>query len=160
MTERIALVTGAGSGIGAVTAAALLKDGWNTVLTGRRREALDDAIAKAGKNKGRALAVPCDVGKPDDVERLFATIDREFGRLDLLFNNAGMGAKGMPIDEIPVETWFDVVGVNLTGAFLCARAAFGRRRWAAASSTTGRSRPMRRVRARCPIRRPSMLSPD
>jgi len=125
MTDRIALVTGAGSGIGAVTAAALLKDGWNTVLTGRRSEALEEAVAKAGKTEGRALAVSCDVGKPDEVERLFAVIGKEFGRLDLLFNNAGMGAKGMPIDEIPVETWFDVLGVNLTGAFLCARAAFG-----------------------------------
>lgn len=125
MTDRIALVTGAGSGIGAVTVAALLKNGWNAVLTGRRREALDEAIAKAGKTRGRALAVPCDVSKPDDVERLFATMGKEFGRLDLLFNNAGMGAKGAPIDEIPVDTWFDVLGVNLTGAFLCARAAFG-----------------------------------
>jgi NAD(P)-dependent dehydrogenase (short-subunit alcohol dehydrogenase family) len=125
MTDRIALVTGAGTGIGAAVAAALLNDGWNTVLTGRRQEKLDEAIAKAGTTKGRALAVACDVTKAADVDSLFARVKSEFGRLDMLFNNAGMGSKGMPIDEIPVEVWQNVVDVNLTGSFLCARAAFG-----------------------------------
>jgi NAD(P)-dependent dehydrogenase (short-subunit alcohol dehydrogenase family) len=125
MTNRIALVTGAGTGIGAAVAAALLNNGWNTVLTGRRQEKLDEAVAKAGKTKGRALAVACDVTKPAEVDSLFARVKTEFGRLDMLFNNAGMGSKGMPIDEIPIEVWQNVVDVNLTGSFLCARAAFG-----------------------------------
>jgi len=125
MAKGIALVTGAGTGIGAAVAATLLRDGWDTVLTGRRKEKLDEAIDKAGSTKGRALAVACDVTRAAEVDRLFETVKSEFGRLDLLFNNAGMGSKGMPIDEIPVETWQQVVDVNLTGSFLCARAAFG-----------------------------------
>ena len=124
MTKRIALVTGAGSGIGAVTAAALLKDGWDTVLTGRRREALEEAIARAGRMKGRALAVPCDVSKPDEVERLFATIDREFGRLDLLFNNAGISLPPQSPDELDAATWRRAVETNLNGAFFCLSNAF------------------------------------
>jgi len=125
MTNRVALVTGAGTGIGAAVAVALLKDGWDTVLTGRRQEKLDETVAKAGRTKGRGLAVACDVTKAAEVDGLFSRVKPEFGRLDLLFNNAGMGSKGMPIDEIPVEVWQDVVNVNLTGSFLCARAAFG-----------------------------------
>ncbi|SMH52357.1 SDR family oxidoreductase [Mesorhizobium australicum] len=125
MAKGVALVTGAGTGIGAAVAAALLRDGWDTVLTGRRKEKLDETVARAGATPGRALAVACDVTKPAEVDALFAAIKSEFGRLDLLFNNAGMGSKGAPIDEIPVETWLDVVNVNLTGSFLCARAAFG-----------------------------------
>jgi len=125
MTDRIALVTGAGTGIGAAVASALLNDGWHTVLTGRRQEKLDEAVSNAGDTKGRALAVACDVTKPAEVDSLFARVKSEFGRLDMLFNNAGMGSKGMPIDEIPVEIWQQVVDVNLTGSFLCARAAFG-----------------------------------
>lgn len=121
---RTALVTGAGSGIGRAVATALLKSGWNTVFAGRTSSKLDEAIQAAGKTDARALAVSADVSKPDEVDALFETIERDFGRLDLLFNNAGMGAKGMPIDEIPVETWFEVLGVNLTGSFLCARGAF------------------------------------
>ncbi|MGB3502496.1 MAG: SDR family oxidoreductase [Mesorhizobium sp.] len=125
MTQRIALITGAGSGTGAATASAFLRDGWHVVLTGRRLDALENTIKLAGATEGRALAVSCDVTRPDEVDRLFERIASEFGRLDLLFNNAGMSSKGAPIDEIPVETWLDVVNVNLTGAFLCARGAFG-----------------------------------
>jgi len=125
MVKGVALVTGAGTGIGAAVAVALLRDGWDTVFTGRRKEKLDETVARAGATPGRALAVACDVTKPAEVDALFAAIKSEFGRLDLLFNNAGMGSKGAPIDEIPVETWLDVVNVNLTGSFLCARAAFG-----------------------------------
>ncbi len=125
MAKGVALVTGAGTGIGAAVAAAFLKDGWDTVLAGRRKEKLDETVARVGTVPGRALAVACDVTKPVEVDALFAAIKAEFGRLDLLFNNAGMGSKGAPIDEIPVETWLDVVNVNLTGSFLCARAAFG-----------------------------------
>ena len=121
---RIALVTGAGSGIGAVTAAALVKNGWMVVTTGRRREMLESAAASTC-DPSRVVALPCDISKANEVEALFGKIEERFGRLDLLFNNAGMGSKGAPIDEIPVETWFEVLGVNLTGSFLCARAAFG-----------------------------------
>lgn len=120
--HKTALVTGAGSGIGRATAIALAKEGWNTVFAGRTLSRLEEAAAEVGE--GKTLAVACDVSKPDEVDALFAKIEDTFGRLDLLFNNAGTSAKGMPIDEIPVETWFEVLGVNLTGAFLCARAAF------------------------------------
>lgn len=123
---RIALVTGAGSGIGKSVATTLLRNGWHTVFTGRRLERLEEAAAAASQGAtARALAVACDVSRPEQVERLFEVIHDEFGRLDLLFNNAGMGYKSVPIDEIPVEAWHDVVDVNLTGSFLCARAAFG-----------------------------------
>ncbi|TYR30167.1 SDR family oxidoreductase [Mesorhizobium microcysteis] len=122
---KIALVTGAGTGVGRSVAIALVKSGWDTVFTGRRIDKLEEAVAAAGTDGGRALAVVCDVSRADQVERLFGRIDAEFGRLDLLFNNAGMGYKSTLIDEIPVEVWHDVVDVNLTGSFLCARAAFG-----------------------------------
>ena len=123
---KIALVTGAGSGIGKSVAAALVGAGWNTVFTGRRLDKLEESVAAAqSAGGGQALAVACDVSRAEQVEKLFERIDAEFGRLDLLFNNAGMGYKPTTIDEIPVEIWHDVVDVNLTGSFLCARAAFG-----------------------------------
>ena len=106
-------------------ATALLKAGWNTVFCGRRKPVLDDAIAEAGPTEAKALAVACDITKADEVDDLFETVAEAFGRVDLLFNNAGMGYKSTLIDEIPVEVWNDIVGVNLTGSFLCARAAFG-----------------------------------
>lgn len=121
---RTAIVTGAGSGIGKATASALLQAGWNTVFTGRRQAALDEAVQAAGKADARALALSADVTRPDDVDRLFDNAVKEFGRVDLLFNNAGRGFKTTLIDELPVEVWNDVVNVNLTGSFLCARAAF------------------------------------
>lgn len=121
---KIALVTGAGSGIGKAVATAFVKAGWNTVFTGRRLEKLEEA-AHAAEGEGRALVVPCDVSRPDQVETLFEAVRGEFGRLDLLFNNAGMGYKSTLIDEIPLDVWRDVVNVNLNGSFLCARAAFG-----------------------------------
>lgn len=123
--SRTAIVTGAGTGIGKAVAVALLKAGWNTVFCGRRKPVLDHAIAEAGTTEARALALACDIGKPEDVERLFREVVDTFGRVDLLFNNAGIGYKSTPIDEIPVDVWNDVVAVNLTGSFLCARAAFG-----------------------------------
>ncbi len=123
-SNRVAVVTGAGKGIGKAVAIALLQDGWNTVFCGRRKSSLDDAIAEAGRTDAKALAVVCDVTKPDQVDDMFETITEAFGRVDLLFNNAGMGYKASTIDEIPVEAWNDVVSVNLTGSFLCARAAF------------------------------------
>ncbi len=120
-----AIVTGAGSGIGRSVAQALLRDGWNTVFCGRRKEPLDAAVREVTGTEAKGLAVSCDVTVPEQVEDLFAVAIEMFGRVDLLFNNAGMGCKAAPIDEIPVESWNEVVGVNLTGSFLCARAAFG-----------------------------------
>jgi NAD(P)-dependent dehydrogenase (short-subunit alcohol dehydrogenase family) len=124
---RTAIVTGAGSGIGKATAAALLAEGWNTVFVGRRKDVLDDAATSASQaagNEARALAVGCDVSKPVEVDALFAEVDKTFGRVDLLFNNAGIGFKTATIDEVPVEVWNEVVAVNLTGSFLVARGAF------------------------------------
>lgn len=125
--EKIALVTGAGKGIGKSVAVTLCAAGWHTVLTGRNLDTLEAAAAEAqGRGNGaRALAIACDVSRPDQVDALFKAIEEEFGRLDLLFNNAGRAYKGTLIDEIPVDVWLDVVNVNLTGSFLCARAAFG-----------------------------------
>lgn len=123
--EKFAIVTGAGTGIGKAVAQALVRHGWSTVFTGRRLEKLEEACQEVAGEGARALAVACDVSRAVEVDRLFDTVREEFGRLDLLFNNAGMGYKSTPIDEIPVEIWHDVVNVNVTGAFLCARAAFG-----------------------------------
>lgn len=121
---KTAIVTGAGTGIGKAVATALLADGWNTVFCGRRKNLLEEAIAAAGPTEARALAVACDISKPAEVDDMFETIAEAFGRVDLLFNNAGVGFKSTTIDEVPVEVWNDVVGVNLTGSFLCARGAF------------------------------------
>ena len=122
---RIALVTGAGSGIGRATARGLLEDGWTVVLAGRRAEPLQ-ALADEAAALGRvALAVPTDVTDPASVQALFDTIESRFGRLDVLFNNAGVNAPAVPIDELPLEKWFAAIDTNVTGVFLCARAAFG-----------------------------------
>ncbi len=121
----IAMVTGAGSGIGRAAARALLSDGWNTVLVGRRIERLESAMEGLDEAPGRALAMACDVARPEQVERLFAAVESEFGRLDLLFNNAGMFTPSATIDELSLEAWHEALDVNLTGSFLCARAAFG-----------------------------------
>ncbi len=121
--EKFALVTGAGRGIGKAAALALAKAGWNVALTGRGAEALA-AVAQGVEALGRrAFAKSCDVGDPNAVKSLFAEVERTFGRLDLLFNNAGAGAPGVPIDELTYEQWRTVVDVNLTGSFLCAQAA-------------------------------------
>jgi len=117
------VVTGAGSGIGRAAALALLEAGYRVVLAGRRTAALQAVAAESGAG-GRALAVPTDVTLPDSVDALFSATRRAFGRLDLLFNNAGMGAPGVPFEDITYETWTSVVAVNLTGMFLCAQAAF------------------------------------
>ena len=118
------LITGAGSGIGRATAQGFLAAGWAVGLIGRRKAALLETAA--GHDK--ALILPCDVTKPAEVDATFATAAARWGHLDVLFNNAGMAAKAAPIDEIPVETWLEVLGVNVTGMFLCARAAFGQMR--------------------------------
>jgi NAD(P)-dependent dehydrogenase (short-subunit alcohol dehydrogenase family) len=121
---KIALVTGAGSGIGRATALALLREGYAVVLAGRRREALERTVADAGPDGGRAVAVSTDVGDEAAVRALFAKTRETFGRLDVLFNNAGTGAPPVPLEDLTVEQWRRVVDVNLTGAFLCTQAAF------------------------------------
>lgn len=121
---KVALVTGGGSGIGRAAALALQGDDWNVVVTGRRKEELDKTIALAKKGGGKMVAVTADVGKPDDVKRLFAETKKAFGgRLDFLFNNAGFDAPPVPMEELPFETWKSVVDVILHGSFLCAQEA-------------------------------------
>jgi len=119
----VALVTGAGTGIGRAVALEFLARGYRVVLAGRRREPLEQTRVSAGQDSARALVVPTDVTKEQSVRELFDETQRAYGRLDVLFNNAGRGAPAVPIDELPVETWRDVVDVNLTGMFLCAQAA-------------------------------------
>ena len=120
----IALVTGAGTGIGRATALALLRAGYGVVLAGRRAGPLNQAVADAGALGTNALAVPTDVGDPVSVKALFDATQARFGRLDLLFNNAGTGAPPLPLDELSYAQWKAVVDVNLTGAFLCTQQAF------------------------------------
>ena len=123
--SRIAVVTGGGRGIGRAVAGALSGDGWSVAVCGRHGDVLDDTVAAL---PGEGLAVVADVSDADEVDRLFAaTVDR-FGRVDLLFNNAGVAAPPVPIDELPVEAWDRLIAVNLRGSFLCARAAFGQMR--------------------------------
>ena len=121
---KIALVTGAGSGIGRACALALLKAGYHVVLAGRRADALNETISLAGELRGNLLAVPTDVTDPASVKALFATTRDRFGRLDVLFNNAGTGAPAVPMDELTFEQWKAVVDINLTGVFLCTQQAF------------------------------------
>jgi NAD(P)-dependent dehydrogenase (short-subunit alcohol dehydrogenase family) len=121
--ERIALVTGGGSGIGQSAALALQGDGWTVVVTGRRKEELDKTVAMAKPGGGQLVGIPANVAKQDDVKRLFAEVLNSFGRLDFLFNNAGTGAPAVPMEELTLEQWQTVVDVNLTGSFLCAQEA-------------------------------------
>ncbi|MCP2080781.1 UNVERIFIED_ORG: NAD(P)-dependent dehydrogenase (short-subunit alcohol dehydrogenase family) [Methylorubrum zatmanii] len=122
MSDRVAVVTGAGSGIGRAVALGLAQAGWRLVLAGRRGEALERVAAEL---PGPSLCVPTDVSDPRAVEALFAAVSERFGRLDLLFNNAGIFTPAATVDEIAVEDWLASVNVNLTGTFLCTRAAFG-----------------------------------
>jgi NAD(P)-dependent dehydrogenase (short-subunit alcohol dehydrogenase family) len=126
MSERIALVTGAGTGIGQAAALALLTEGYHVALAGRRPEPLGETarLANAAGARGRSLIVPTDVTQPNSVDALFARVQQEFGRLDVLFNNAGRGGFAVPFDELTHDQWRQVVDVNLTGMFLCAQAAF------------------------------------
>ena len=122
--RKVAIVTGAGQGIGKASAHALLADGWAVVFAGRRRETLEAAIAEAGADADTAIAVPTDVGKQEDVAALFAATRAAFGRLDLLFNNAGISAPAVPLEDLRFDKWQQVVDTNLTGAFLCTQEAF------------------------------------
>ena len=120
---KCAIVTGAGTGIGKAAATALLKNGYRVALAGRRREPLEAAIAAAGAAPGQALAIPTDVANPASVAALFNEAKSKFGRLDLLFNNAGIGAPGVNMEDLTFEQWKNVVDINLTGSFLCTQEA-------------------------------------
>jgi NAD(P)-dependent dehydrogenase (short-subunit alcohol dehydrogenase family) len=121
---KVAVITGGGSGIGRAAALALQGDGWNVVVTGRRKAELDKTVELAKPGGGKMLAVAADVGKPEEVKRLFEETKKVFGgRLDFLFNNAGMGAPPVGMEELSFEQWKAVVDVNLTGSFLCAQEA-------------------------------------
>jgi len=121
---KVAIVTGAGSGVGRAAALALLRDGWAVALAGRRQDALDETIGLAGNASGQALAHSTDVGDPGSVDALFAAVREKWGRLDFLFNNAGGNVPAGPLEELAYADWARVVQVNLTGSFLCAQQAF------------------------------------
>jgi len=120
---KIAMVTGAGSGVGRATALALLHEGYSVVLAGRRLEKLEETAAMGDRAAPGMLAITADVSQPDSVDVLFARTRERFGRLDLLFNNAGAAAPGVPMEDLTITQWSQVVSVNLTGAFLCAQGA-------------------------------------
>ena len=122
--ERIALVTGAGSGIGRSSSLALMKDGFTVVLSGRRKEPLEETAEAGRAFGGKSLVVTADVGDPASVAALFAKVKESFGRLDVLFNNAGTNAPGVPLEDLTFEQWQKVVAANLTGPFLCTQEAF------------------------------------
>jgi NAD(P)-dependent dehydrogenase (short-subunit alcohol dehydrogenase family) len=122
MAEKYALVTGAGSGVGRSAAMALAEDGWTVALLGRRRDALEETAGLC--QGGKTLVLSADVTEPAQIDAAFATIAEKFGRLDLLFNNAGNNVPGTPFEELTAEQWLKVVAVNLNGVFLCAHAAF------------------------------------
>ena len=121
--QKIALVTGAGSGIGRAVSIALLDTGYSVTLTGRRVELLEETAGLSSADTSRTLCIGCDVGDPEQVRSLFAQSEKEFGRLDLLFNNAGSATPAMPMEDLSYEQWKGVVDTNLTGAFLCAQQA-------------------------------------
>ena len=121
---KVAVVTGAGSGIGRAVALALLTEGYAVVLAGRRKEPLEETAKQAKAAGSRALAVPTDVSDPASIRALFAKTRQTFGRLDLLFNNAGIGAPAIPLEDLTYEQWKSVVDTNLSGAFLCTQEAF------------------------------------
>ncbi|MBZ0301694.1 MAG: SDR family oxidoreductase [Anaerolineae bacterium] len=123
-TNRIALVTGAGTGIGNRTSLLLWEAGYSVALAGRRLEPLEQAVQEAGVSDSRALVVPTDVSDPEAVEALFAAIEAKFGRLDVLFNNAGVGAPAIPLEDLTYDQWRTVLDTCVTGAFLCTQHAF------------------------------------
>jgi NAD(P)-dependent dehydrogenase (short-subunit alcohol dehydrogenase family) len=123
MASKIALVTGAGTGVGRAAALALMKAGFTVVLAGRRKDKLDEVAAEGAKNGGKSLAVPADVADPASIAALFTATKKAFGRLDVLFNNAGIGAPAVPIEDLPFDKWKAAVDTNLTGTFLCTQEA-------------------------------------
>lgn len=123
ITDKVAVVTGAGSGIGRAVSLALQSAEYSVVLAGRRSQELEQTAVLAKPSGPKMLAVPTDVSQPNEVRALFAKIQESFGRLDLLFNNAGIGVASVPMEDLTYEQWSTVLGVNLTGAFLCAQEA-------------------------------------
>lgn len=123
-TDKVAIITGGGSGIGRHTAFALLKEGYSVALAGRRAKPLEETAAESGVESSRTLVVPTDVRDPVSVQALFAKVEAAFGRLDLLFNNAGIGAPPKLLEDISLDLWRSVVDINLTGSFLCTQEAF------------------------------------
>ena len=122
-SEKVALVTGAGSGIGRAVSIALSKAGYALVLVGRRLEPLEETAKLSEQEIGRFLCLACDISKPDQIESMFEKVNQNFGRLDLLFNNAGVSAPAIPMEDLSFEQWKSVIDTNLTGAFLCAQQA-------------------------------------
>ncbi len=122
-TEKVAIITGAGSGIGKYSAHALLKEGYTVALAGRRAEKLEETAAEAGPDSSRTLVVPTDISDPASIQALFAKVKETYGRLDLLFNNAGIGARAQPLEDLPLDVWRSVVETNLTGSFVCTQEA-------------------------------------
>jgi NAD(P)-dependent dehydrogenase (short-subunit alcohol dehydrogenase family) len=121
--SKIAIITGAGSGVGKAAALAFLKDGWNVALAGRRADALAQTAKESGAGE-RAFCVPTDVAKQESVQALFAAVQKKWGRVDVLFNNAGVNAPGISLEELTLDKWQQVVDINLTGLFLCMQEAF------------------------------------
>jgi NAD(P)-dependent dehydrogenase (short-subunit alcohol dehydrogenase family) len=121
--QKVALVTGAGTGIGKAVALALMREGYAVALAGRRADKLEETASEGRATQGRSLAVPTDVSDPAAVKALFAKAKEAFGRLDVLFNNAGIGAPAVPMEDLPLETWRKVVDTNLTGIFMCTQEA-------------------------------------
>ncbi|HEV3011587.1 MAG TPA: SDR family oxidoreductase, partial [Burkholderiales bacterium] len=120
--KRVALVTGAGSGIGKSAAHALLKDGYHVALVGRRKDMLEKAAAESGARE-RAMVLPADITKDDEVKKVFSELKAKWGRLDVLFNNAGIGAPAVPMEELPIEKFREVVNINLVAMFMCTQEA-------------------------------------
>src|SRR5438094_10165806 len=121
--QKVAVTTGAGAGIGKAVALALMKEGYAAVLAGRRKDKLEETASEGKSTGAKTLAVPTDIGDPTAIKALFAKTKETFSRLDVLFNNAGMGAPAMPLEDLPYETWKQVVDINLTGMFLCTQEA-------------------------------------
>ena len=121
--QKVALITGAGTGIGKAVALAFMREGYAAVLAGRRKEKLDETAAEGATTGAKSLVVPTDVSDPKSIQSLFAKTRETFGRLDVLFNNAGIGAPAVPLEDLPYETWQKVVATNLTGIFLCTQEA-------------------------------------
>jgi NAD(P)-dependent dehydrogenase (short-subunit alcohol dehydrogenase family) len=120
--QKVAVVTGAGTGVGRAVALALMHEGYAVVLAGRRKEMLEETAKEAGQGS-KSLVVPTDVSLPEDIKALFARVKETYGRLDVLFNNAGIGAPAVPLEDLPYETWKKVVDTNLTAPFLCTQEA-------------------------------------
>ncbi len=123
-TPKIAIVTGAGTGVGRAAALALMKAGYVVALAGRRKDKLEEVAAEGAATQGRSMVVPTDVADPAAIKALFAAVKAAHGRLDVLFNNAGIGAPAVPIEDLPLDKWRAVVDTNLTGPFVCTQEAF------------------------------------